>query len=67
MFNTKTNVMNTKLLNFLQETYDFAKTNNWTLKDIISEITFAGFSNEEIGIMLKEVLRNDTFLTCVNK
>jgi hypothetical protein len=59
--------MNTKLLNFLQETYDFAKTNNWTLKDIISEITFAGFSNEEIGIMLKEVLRNDTFLTCVNK
>jgi len=59
--------MKTELLNFLQETYNFAKSNNWTLQDIICEITFAGFSNEEIGIMIKEVLRNDTFLTCLNK
>ena len=57
--------MKTELLNFLQETYNFAKSNNWTLQDIICEITFAGFSNEEIGIMIKEVLRNDTFLTCI--
>lgn len=59
--------MKTELLNFLQETYNFAKTNNWTLQDLVSEITLAGFSNEEVGIMMKEVLLNPTFLTCLNK
>lgn len=59
--------MKTELLNFLQETYDFAKTNNWTIKDLVSEITLAGFSNEEVGIMMKEVVLNPTFLTGLNK
>lgn len=57
--------MNTELLNYLQEIYDCAKTDNWTLQDIIKEIATSGFTNEEIGVMMRQIVLNETFLTCI--
>lgn len=56
-----------ELHKFLQTTYDLAKNDNWTLQDIIKEITLAGFDNEEIGVMMKQIVLNPTFLTCLKK
>jgi len=50
-----------ELMDYLSDTYHWAKENNMTFKDVVEEISTAGFSNEELGIMMKEIVSNDTF------
>ena len=49
------------LLDYLSDTMKWANKSNITFKGVIEEITLAGFTNEEIGMMMKEICLNPTF------
>lgn len=53
--------MKKELQKMLELVYATAKKENWTFKDVVAEIATAGFSNDEVGIMIKHIILNETF------
>ena len=51
----------TEILNYLSDTMKWANDNGINYKDVIEEIATAGFTNAEVGFMIKEISLNNTF------
>ena len=49
------------LMEYLADTMSWANRHNITFKGVIEEIALGGFTNEEIGIMMKAICLNPTF------
>mgnify|MGYP005990873141 CR=1 FL=1 len=50
-----------ELLKYLSDTMKWANDKGITFKGVIEEIALAGFTNEEVGMMMKEICMNPTF------
>ena len=50
-----------ELFKYLSATMKWANENEINFKGVIEEVSLAGFSNEEVGIMIKEICLNDSF------
>ena len=52
---------NLELFKYLSATMKWANENGINFKGVIEEVSLAGFSNEEVGMMIKEICLNDSF------